>query len=89
KDARPPKDVGDDISAQLQRLVPKRFALDTPWPQLQHLPRYLKAVTARLDKLRADAARDAKLMAEVKPLEQRYTRRLAELKGVKDARLDD
>ncbi|MEE8614959.1 MAG: ATP-dependent RNA helicase HrpA, partial [Roseateles sp.] len=79
KDARPPKDVGDDISAQLQRLVPKRFALDTPWPQLQHLPRYLKAVTARLDKLRADAARDAKLMAEVKPLEQRYTRRLAEV----------
>ncbi|RTL20018.1 MAG: ATP-dependent RNA helicase HrpA [Burkholderiales bacterium] len=89
KDARPPKDVGDDITAQLQRLVPKRFALDTPWAQLQHLPRYLKAVTARLDKLRADAARDAKLMAEVKPLEQRYTRRLAELKGVKDARLDD
>lgn len=89
KDARPPKDVGDDISAQLQRLVPKRFALDTPWPQLQHLPRYLKAVTARLDKQRADAARDARLMAEVKPLEQRYMRRLADLKGVKDARLDD
>ncbi|MCE4553403.1 ATP-dependent RNA helicase HrpA [Roseateles cellulosilyticus] len=89
KDSRPAKDVGDDIAAQLQRLVPKRFALDTPWPQLQHLPRYLKAVTARLDKLRADAARDAKLMAEVKPLEQRYTRRVAELKGVKDARLDD
>ncbi|MFT7772513.1 ATP-dependent RNA helicase HrpA [Roseateles sp.] len=89
KDARPPKDVGDDVAAQLQRLVPKRFALDTPWPQLQHLPRYLKAVTARLDKLRADAARDTKLMSEVKPLEQRYTRRLAELKGVRDARLDD
>ena len=89
KDSRPAKDVGDDITAQLQRLVPKRFALDAPWAQLQHLPRYLKAITARLDKLRADAARDAKLMSEVKPLEQRYTRRLAELKGVKDARLDD
>ncbi len=89
KDSRPAKDVGDDITAQLQRLVPKRFALDTPWAQLQHLPRYLKAITARLDKLRADAARDAKLMSEVKPLEQRYTRRVAELKGVKDARLDD
>ena len=89
KDSRPAKDVGDDIAAQLQRLVPKRFALDTPWAQLQHLPRYLKAVTARLDKLRADAARDAKLMGEVRPLEQRYTRRLAELKGVRDARLDD
>ncbi len=89
KDSRPAKDVADDIAAQLQRLVPKRFALDTPWAQLQHLPRYLKAVTARLDKLRADAARDARLMSEVKPLEQRYTRRLAELKGVKDGRLDD
>ncbi|MFG6462844.1 ATP-dependent RNA helicase HrpA [Roseateles sp. DXS20W] len=89
KDSRPAKDVGDDITAQLQRLVPKRFALDTPWSQLQHLPRYLKAITARLDKLRADPARDAKLMSEVKPLEQRYTRRLAELKGVRDARLED
>ena len=89
KDSRPAKDVSDDISAQLQRLVPKRFALDTPWAQLQHLPRYLKAITARLDKLRADAARDTKLMGEVRPLEQRYTRRLAELKGVRDARLED
>lgn len=89
KDSRPAKDVGDDITAQLQRLVPKRFALDTPWAQLQHLPRYLKAVTGRLDKLRADPARDARLMAEVRPLEQRYTRRLAELKGARDARLED
>ena len=89
KDSRPAKDVGDDITAQLQRLVPKRFALDTPWSQLQHLPRYLKAVTTRLDKLRADPARDTKLMSEIKPLEQRYSRRLAELKGTRDARLDD
>jgi ATP-dependent helicase HrpA len=89
KDSRPPKHVGDDIAAQLQRLVPKRFALDTPWTQLQHLPRYLKAVTTRLDKLRADPARDAKLMSEVKPLEQRFSRRLAELKGTRDGRLED
>jgi ATP-dependent helicase HrpA len=89
KDSRPPKDVADDIAAQLQRLVPKRFALETPWAQLQHLPRYLKAVTARLDKLRADPVRDAKLMAELKPLEQRWQRRLAELKGVRDGRVED
>jgi ATP-dependent helicase HrpA len=25
KDARPPKEVADDVAAQLQRLVPKRF----------------------------------------------------------------
>lgn len=49
----------------------------------------VKAISARLDKWRADAARDAKLMAEIKPLEQRYSRRLAELKGTADARLND
>lgn len=89
KDSRPPKEVADDIAAQLQRLVPKRFALETPWAQLQHLPRYLKAITARLDKLRADPGRDTKLMSEIKPLEQRYSRRVAELKGTRDARLED
>ncbi|MDT8998460.1 ATP-dependent RNA helicase HrpA [Paucibacter sp. APW11] len=89
KDSRAPKDVAEDIQAQLQRLCPKQFVLQTPWAQAQHLPRYLKAIVARLDKWRVDAARDARLMAELKPLEQRYLRRLAELKGTQDARLSD
>ena len=90
KDARTaPKDVVEDLQAQLQRLMPKRFVLQTPWSQLQHYPRYLKAITLRLDKLRADAARDAKLMSELRPLEQRWSRRVAELKGTTDARVDD
>ena len=38
------KEVADDISAQLQRLVPQALpGCSTPWAQLQHLPRYLKA----------------------------------------------
>lgn len=90
KDARTaPKEVVDDLQAQLQRLMPKRFVLQTPWSQLQHFPRYLKAITLRLDKLRADAARDAKLMSELRPLEQRWQRRVAELKGTADARVED
>ncbi|MDC8783713.1 ATP-dependent RNA helicase HrpA [Roseateles koreensis] len=89
KDARAAKEVAEDVTAQLQRLVPKNFVTGTPWAQLQHLPRYLKAITARLDKLRADAARDAKLLAELRPLEQRYLRRVIELKGQADARLTD
>ena len=36
-----------------------------------------------------DAARDAKLLSELKPLEQRYLRRVIELKGTADARLAD
>ena len=89
KDSRPPKEVAEDIAAQLQRLVPKRFLMVTPWAALQHLPRYLKAVVLRLDKLRGDPARDASRLAELRPLEQRYIRRLAELKGAGHARLDE
>ncbi|WP_306564213.1 ATP-dependent RNA helicase HrpA [Aquabacterium sp.] len=89
KDAKPPKDVADDITGQLQRLMPKRFIAQTPYTQLQHFPRYLKAITLRLDKLKGDPARDAQRLAELRPLDQRYTRRLAELKGVLDARTDE
>ncbi|HNG80343.1 MAG TPA: DUF3418 domain-containing protein, partial [Burkholderiaceae bacterium] len=87
KDSRPAKEVADDVAAQLQRLVPKRFVASTAWAQLAHLPRYLKAIVLRLDKWRADPARDAQKIAELRPLEQRYLRRLAELKGAGDARL--
>jgi ATP-dependent helicase HrpA len=86
KDARPPADVVADIGQQLQRLVPKRFLQLTPYAQLQHLPRYLKAVQLRLDKLRADPARDATRLAELRPQEQRFWRLVAERKGVQDVR---
>jgi ATP-dependent helicase HrpA len=89
KDARPPKDAADDIAAQLARLVPKRFLAATPWPQLAHVPRYLKAVVMRLDKLKADPARDAARLAELRPLEQRHAKKLAERRGTRDARLDE
>ena len=89
KDARAAKEVGDDITAQLARLVPKRFVVETPWAQLAHLPRYLKAIVMRLDKQRADPARDAQRLVELRPIESRYWRHLAERKGVADARLDE
>ncbi len=89
RDARAPKEVVDDVQAQLARLVPKRFLLATPWAQLAHLPRYLKAITMRLEKWRSDPARDAERLASLRPVEQRYLRLLAERKGVLDARLDE
>ncbi|MBX3608123.1 MAG: ATP-dependent RNA helicase HrpA [Piscinibacter sp.] len=89
KDSRPAKETADDIAAQLARLVPKRFVTSTPWAALAHLPRYLKAVQMRLDKGRTDPARDAQRLAELRPLEQRYLRALAERKGVPDARLEE
>ena len=89
KDSRPPKEVADDIAAQLQRLVPRRFVVATPWAAMPHLPRYLKAVTLRLDKLRGDPGRDGTRLAELRPLEQRYLRRVADLKGAGHARLEE
>ncbi|MCW5611503.1 MAG: ATP-dependent RNA helicase HrpA [Rubrivivax sp.] len=89
KDSRAPRELADDITAQLQRLVPRRFLADTPWSALQHLPRYLKGVQLRLDKWRADPARDAARLAELRPLEQRWQRRRAELKGAGHARMDE
>jgi ATP-dependent helicase HrpA len=56
--------VAADMQAQLQALVHKRFLLESDYAQLAHFPRYLKAMNVRLEKLRADPARDAKLMAE-------------------------
>jgi ATP-dependent helicase HrpA len=89
KDARPPKEVADDIAAQLLRLVHQRFVSETSWLALSHLPRYLKGVQMRLDKLRTDPARDAQRLGELRPLEQRWQRRVTERKGVADERLDD
>lgn len=89
KDSRPPADVATDVQQQLQRLVPKNFLSATPYAQLQHFPRYLKAVQLRLDKLRSDPARDAAKFAELRPQDQRFWRMVAERKGVQDARLQE
>src|SRR5690606_8333465 len=61
----------------------------TPYQQLAHYPRYLKAAQVRIDKLRADPARDARLMAEMAPLIAPYQRAQAGLKGAVDAKLDE
>ena len=78
-----------DLTSQLAGLLPRDFLCATPIDRLAHLPRYLKAASARIDKLRADPARDARLMAELAPLLQNLQRARAALKGELDARLDD
>ena len=89
KDTKNAVDAAADAAQQLQRLVPKRFLTTTPYIQLQHFTRYLKAITARLEKWRADPARDAARLLELKPQEQRYWRLVAERKGATDARMQE
>jgi ATP-dependent helicase HrpA len=78
-----------DIEQQLARLFPRRFLVETPPGRLAHFPRYLKAICARLDKLKSDPARDAARAAEMAPLQAAYLRELALRKGVADPKLDE
>jgi len=87
KDTKNAPDATIDAQQQINRLIPKKFLQATPWDRLQHLARYLKAITLRLDKYRADPARDAARMAELRPQEQRYWRLVAERKGAVDERM--
>jgi len=79
-----------EIGEQLAQLLPKNFIAATPPARLQHYPRYLKAVALRLEKLRADPARDARWSAEFNPLWQTWQREdLKQRKqGVTDAQLE-
>ena len=89
KETRNAASAVQDAGKQLQILMNKNFLLETPWAQLHHYPRYLKAICLRLDKLRADPARDEARGRELQPLEQRYWRLLAERKGREDARMQE
>ena len=89
KDTKNATEAAQDASQQLARLVPKKFLTTVPYGQLQHFTRYLKAITLRLEKWRADPARDAARLAELRPHEQRYWRLLAERKGAVDPRMQE
>jgi ATP-dependent helicase HrpA len=56
-----------DIDAQLKLLLPPQFIESVPQPWLESLPRYLKAIAKRVERMRTNAKRDAELAAKVKP----------------------
>ncbi|WP_428851200.1 ATP-dependent RNA helicase HrpA [Imbroritus primus] len=81
-----------DLEAQLRQLVGKRFVADTPYAQLVHVPRYLKGMAMRIDKLKADAARDTQRYQEFLPLLQQWQRADRQQRaggGGTDPRLDE
>jgi ATP-dependent helicase HrpA len=67
----------DDVKQQVQRLLAPGWLARTSWARLQHFARYLKAASLRLDKLRVDPARDARLAAEMAPLQAGWSREAA------------
>lgn len=87
--AKPFAQAYADLTAQLQRLIGKRFLIDTPYAQLAHFPRYLKAMAGRIDKLKADPTRDARAMSELGPLLQNWQRATSQRRDHGDVRLDE
>jgi hypothetical protein len=60
-------DVAAEVNAQLMMLLPPDFIESTPRPWLDYLPRYLKAVTRRIERLPPNVKRDVELAAKVRP----------------------
>ncbi len=78
-----------DMQAQLQALVGKRFIADNDYTQLSHFPRYLKAINVRLEKLRADPARDTRLMAEWSQVAMPWQRALKDRQKSADPKMTE
>ncbi len=78
-----------DEQAHLVRLVHPGFISETPWERWQHLPRYLRAILRRFEKLPSAADRDARHTAIIHELESRYHERLAKHRkaGIHDSHL--
>jgi ATP-dependent helicase HrpA len=81
--------VAQDVRTQLEWLLHKKFIADTPYERLQHLPRYLKAINLRIEKLRSNPARDAQCMAQIQPLIQAWQRLRQAQHGNNDPRVDE
>ena len=68
-----------DIRQQLKALVHAGFVTETGWKQLHHLPRYLRGIVYRLDRLGGNLARDRQLMAQIHEIEAEYRELHAEV----------
>jgi len=61
------KEAVADMQEQLAALAPPDFIATIPEPWLGHLPRYLRAMSRRLERLPGNAKRDAELMKLISP----------------------
>ncbi|MFI5891299.1 ATP-dependent RNA helicase HrpA [Actinoplanes sp. NPDC051513] len=67
-----------DIRQQLKGLVHPGFVTETGWKQLHHLPRYLRGIVYRLDRVALNLGRDRQLMAQIQEIEAEYRELRAE-----------
>lgn len=68
-----------DTEQQLPALLYKHCFSRTPWEQLQHLPRYIKALRLRIEKQPANPDRDGKNAASIGLLWQKWQDKMSQL----------
>jgi len=80
-----------DVREQLDHLIYPGFVCATPRNRLEHLPRYLQAMSRRLHKLAADPGRDRGLLRQIRPLWEQYLARAEQhrKKNIVDPALDE
>lgn len=83
------KELREDVEEQLGQLFPKHFLVTVPAKAFSNYPRYVAAIVMRLEKFRDSPARDAEKTSEIHQLEVPYFRRVAELRGQKEPRLEE
>ncbi|MDO8812062.1 MAG: ATP-dependent RNA helicase HrpA [Gallionella sp.] len=81
--------ANQDVRAQLEWLLHTRFIAATPYERLQHVPRYLKAISLRIEKLRSNPVRDAQCMTQMQPLIQAWQKLRQAQQGKPDQRVDE
>lgn len=83
--------VADDVQSQLRHLVTPEMWRMLPVARLEHILRYLRALTVRLQRQANDPPKDQQKAAQVVPLWQSFVAREAELraKGRSQKELDD
>ncbi|BAL90663.1 putative ATP-dependent helicase [Actinoplanes missouriensis 431] len=67
-----------DIRQQLKGLVHPGFVTETGWRQLHHMPRYLRGIVYRLDRLGGGLGRDRQLTTQIHEIESEYRELRAE-----------
>ena len=81
-----------DVTQQIQKLIHAQFIAETPYESLVHIPRYLKAIILRIEKLRSNPSRDAQLQSEWQSIYNPWIKLIQSQKvygGSVDGRLDD
>ena len=63
--------VYQDISGQLDRLINKQFLAQSQWQCLTHMPRYLKAIEARLERFKTQLSKENAAVQELRIWQQK------------------